>query len=371
MTMQNTELTLGPCLFNWSEELWRDFYFRVADEADFDLVYIGEPVCSKRLPFRNHVLPDILERMEAAGKRIVLSTLALVTTKAERKALKEQCEQDLFMVEANDLTALASLKGKHFVIGPYINTYNEASIAALHKRGAVRFVLPPEVPADTAAALIKAAPEPSYEIQAFGRLPLALSARCYHARLHHLSKDSCRFICDQDPDGRSVKSLAGQPFLAVNGIQTMSHGSQLLLEELPELARIGVNAFRLSPHTGDMLAVAALFRAFMKREIDATEARTKISALMPNHDFVNGYIHGQPLAWHRSVAKRWLYRYGGALKWPPEQRCFSRKMPRHCPSKVRNFTAQPPSVAVRSMSSAQKPSNEQITSGRQKETGTG
>ncbi|WP_119307676.1 ubiquinone anaerobic biosynthesis protein UbiV [Cohaesibacter haloalkalitolerans] len=290
----NTELTLGPCLFNWSEADWRDFYFRMADESDFDIIYLGEAVCSKRLPFRNNVLPDILERMESAGKTVIISTLALVTTKPERKVLRDQCEQEMWTVEANDLTALAFLKDRKFVIGPYVNIYNEATIHSLAARGAERFVLPPEIPAETIAQLIKAAPEPKYEMQVFGRLPLALSARCYHARLHNLHKDSCRFVCDQDPDGRDVNSLAGQPFLAINGIQTMSYGSQLLLEELPALADAGVSAFRLSPHTGDMLGVARLFRAVMKEEMDAGEARAKIGELMPGHSFINGYSHGAP-----------------------------------------------------------------------------
>ncbi len=291
---KKTELTLGPCLFNWSEQEWRDFYYKMADESDFDLIYIGEPVCSKRLPFRNHILPDILERMESAGKRVILSTLALVTTKAERKALAEQCDQDIWMVEANDLTALAFLKGRRYAIGPYINIYNEATISTLAERGADRFVLPVELSSDVIGNLIKAAPDPTYELQVFGRLPLALSARCYHARLHKLSKDSCRFICDKDPDGRTVNSLTGQPFLAVNGIQTMSYGSQLCLEELPDLQKMGVSAFRLSPHTGDMLGVAKQFRGCLTGAISPEEARAEIQALMPEHHFINGYLHGKP-----------------------------------------------------------------------------
>ncbi|MCT4655353.1 MAG: U32 family peptidase [Cohaesibacter sp.] len=288
----NTELTLGPCLFNWQENEWRDFYFKMADESDFNLIYIGEPVCSKRLPFRTHILPDILERMESAGKKVILSTLALVTTKAERKSLAEQCQQDMWMIEANDLTALPFLKGKNYVIGPYINIYNEDTIKSLAQRGAERFVLPPELPAESAAKLMAAVPGPTYELQVFGRLPLALSARCYHARLHKLSKDSCRFVCDQDPDGRNVNSLTGQPFLAVNGIQTMSYGSQLLLEELPALASSGIGAFRLSPHTGDMLAVARTFRDVMDGKMEAGSAREAIQKMMPNHHFINGFSHG-------------------------------------------------------------------------------
>ena len=74
----------------------------------------------------------------------------------------------------------------------------------------------------------------------------------------------------------------------------MSYGSQLLLEELPALSAAGVNAFRLSPHTGDMLGVAKLFRAVMHGSMAAEEARAKIAELMPEHSFINGYSHGAP-----------------------------------------------------------------------------
>ena len=47
---QAAEITLGPVLFNWQPERWRDFYFRIADEAPVATVYLGETVCSKRAP---------------------------------------------------------------------------------------------------------------------------------------------------------------------------------------------------------------------------------------------------------------------------------------------------------------------------------
>ena len=59
-------LTLGPLLFNWKPERRRDFYFRVADEAPVDCVYLGEVVCSKREPFFVDDLPAIAERLAAA-----------------------------------------------------------------------------------------------------------------------------------------------------------------------------------------------------------------------------------------------------------------------------------------------------------------
>ena len=50
MSAAPTELTLGPNLFNWAPEKWRDFYFRIADEAPVAVVYLGETICSKRAP---------------------------------------------------------------------------------------------------------------------------------------------------------------------------------------------------------------------------------------------------------------------------------------------------------------------------------
>ena len=50
------DVTLGPVLFNWAPEAWRDFYFRIADEAPITTAYLGEVICSKRGPqFEPHI----------------------------------------------------------------------------------------------------------------------------------------------------------------------------------------------------------------------------------------------------------------------------------------------------------------------------
>ena len=56
MSAAPTELTLGPNLFNWAPESWRDFYFRIADEAPVSIVYLGETICSKRAPLFDELL---------------------------------------------------------------------------------------------------------------------------------------------------------------------------------------------------------------------------------------------------------------------------------------------------------------------------
>ncbi|MDP6926532.1 MAG: U32 family peptidase, partial [Rhodospirillales bacterium] len=69
-----TKLSLGPVLFNWQPEGWRDFYFRIADEAPIDSVYVGEAVCSKRQPFFEPFMPEVIERLINAGKEVNYST---------------------------------------------------------------------------------------------------------------------------------------------------------------------------------------------------------------------------------------------------------------------------------------------------------
>ena len=68
---QPGNITLGPVLFNWKSETWRDFYFRVADEAPVAAVYLGETVCSKRAVLFEPYYRAVAERLSAGGKKTV------------------------------------------------------------------------------------------------------------------------------------------------------------------------------------------------------------------------------------------------------------------------------------------------------------
>jgi len=287
------QLTLGPVLFNWPAERWRDFYFSVAEEAPVDCVYLGEVVCSKRAPFYADVLEDVVARLEAGGKQVVFSTLALITNAREADAARELCKDETLLVEANDPSALGYLQGRPHVVGPYVNVYNEDTLLYLAGDGAIRVCLPVELPATSLASLGRAAQgHVELEIQAFGRLPLALSARCYHARAHGLHKDSCQFVCAEDPDGLTLQTLSDQPFLAVNGIQTLSHTYVNLIDELSALQEMGVTAFRLSPHDCDMVDVAGAFRDVLDQRIDADEGKARLSRIVPQAHCSKSFFEG-------------------------------------------------------------------------------
>lgn len=286
-------LTLGPLLFNWEPDRRRDFYFRIADEAPVGRVHLGEVVCSKRIAFTETHLSAVIDRLTRAGKEVVLSSLALVMTEKERAAVSALCADSRgLMVEANDVATAAQLTGRPHVLGPFVNIYNEGTLAYLAGRGAVRVCLPAELPGPTAAFLAGTGLT-EIELQAFGRLPLALSARCYHARANGLHKDGCQYVCGRDPDGMDVDTMEGVPFLTVNGTQTMSRRYANLLEQLVDFQAAGVASFRLWPQSCDMVAVAGLFAAVLEGSLDPADATRRLAELVPAIDFANGYALGR------------------------------------------------------------------------------
>ncbi len=298
-------ITLGPVLFNWEPERWRDFYFRIADEAPVSTVYLGETVCSKRAPLLDPYYEVVADRLSAAGKTVVFSTLSEVVSKLDRKLADQICTAENFLVEANDGSALLRLQGRAHHIGPLMNVYNERTVAFLAAKGARNFCLPAEMPAAAIAALCQSVRDlgATIEVQVFGRQSLALSARCYHARAHGRTKDSCRFVCENDPDGLELSTLDGRPFLAVNGIQTLSYEYLNLIHEVPELRAMGVSRFRLSPHSLDMVEVASIFHAVIDGRLASDEAAARLEAVKPAAPFANGFYYGKPgYTWNSASA---------------------------------------------------------------------
>ncbi len=289
-------LTLGPLLFHWPAQKRRDFYFRIADEAAVDTIYIGEVVCSKRESVFEPFRLEVIERLRAAGKEVVLSTLALVTTAREVAEIRELVPSG-FPVEANDVACLQIVGDRPHVVGPYVNVFNMGARDFLIGHGATRIVLPIEMPA-TSIHTLAADGRAEVEVQAFGRLPLSVAMRCYHARAHNRTKDHCQLVCGLDADGLTAETVDGVDILTINGTQTLTHGHGVLLDELAELHAGGVTHFRLSPHDLDMVRVASLFREVLDGRRDAPDALEALRAQTGAVPFVNGFLHGREgLAW--------------------------------------------------------------------------
>jgi len=90
-----------------------------------------------------------------------------------------------------------------------------------------------------------------------------------------------------------VDTLDDQPFLVVNGVQTLSRTCACLLSALPELVEAGVSRFRLSPQSWDMVAISRIFRDVLDGVIDAEAGTATLAGIGPDTGLSNGYIYGQ------------------------------------------------------------------------------
>ena len=285
------DLTVGPIAFFWDAARVREFYAGLA-KAPVARVVIGEWVCPKRLPFWQNEIPDAVETLIAAGKEVALSTLALITLVRERRQTADLLGMGL-PVEVNDLSALQHIPaGTPFQVGPMVNVYNEGTLQWLAKRGATRIALPPELPLSSVATLAGAGREMgvAVEVWGHGRVPLAISGRCYHARMNGRSKDNCQFVCGDDPDGRDVDTLDGRRFLTVNGVQTLGRTITSAARQIDELKAAGVASIRLSPHVGDFVGVARAWSEALAG--DQAALLPALDRLMLDAIFSDGFLAG-------------------------------------------------------------------------------
>jgi collagenase-like PrtC family protease len=288
------KLALGPVLYYWDRATMFGFYEDMAG-TPVDIIYLGETVCSRRHLLRLQDYLDMAERLVAAGKEVVLSTQTLIETENDVKTLRKIAENENFRVEANDMGAVRLLANRvPFVAGSSLNVFNAQTLDLLAGLGATRWVMPLEMSREALASINNSRQSsPETEIFAYGRLPLAFSARCFTARHHNLQKDDCQFKCLDYEDGLALKTREGQPFLTLNGIQTQSALVYNLVGELDTLQDAGIDVVRVSPqahHSGEILR---LFRECMEQRQTSGQALAQIEGLMPAAS-CNGYWHGKP-----------------------------------------------------------------------------
>jgi collagenase-like PrtC family protease len=191
-------------------------------------------------------------------------------------------------VEANDLGAVNIAAGRPFVAGPHLNIYNENTLATYARYGMQRWLPPLEAGREMIATLHDSRPAGiETEVFVYGKLPLAFSARCFTARHYDLNKDDCQFKCIEHPEGLTLKTREGQPFLTINGIQTMSAQSYNLLDEVPDMLKMGIDIIRISPQPQHMTAIIDAFDAARHGQITNPD-----TSEWDAEGLVNGYWFG-------------------------------------------------------------------------------
>ena len=288
------KLALGPLLYYWPRNTVFRFYDGIAT-TPVDVVYLGETVCSRRHELRLADWLEIAGRLRQAGKEVVLSTQVLLESGSDVTSMHKIAANGEYLVEANDMGAVHRLAGKTaFVAGPHLNLYNLPTLQWMAKLGATRWVIPLEMKRDDLVLLQQERPAGlQTEVFAYGRMPLAFSARCFTARHRNLPKDDCRFSCMDHPDGLVLKTREAEEFLVLNGTQTQSAKIYNLVDELDEMQTMGVDLVRIGPQANDTQEVIALFDQARTQALAPQEALARLAPLMPGEG-CNGYWHGRP-----------------------------------------------------------------------------
>lgn len=288
------KLALGPLLYYWPRQSVLEFYAGIAEGAA-DSVYLGETVCSRRHELRLEDWLEVAAMLAEAGKEVVLSSQGLIESESDLKTLRRIVGQDRFRVEANDMGAVRLLTAhgvRDWVAGPTLNVFNPATLALLQEGGATRWAVAPEMSGAALAELRAHAATPiETEVFAYGRLPLAHSARCFTARHFNLQKDTCEFRCLSIMDGIALRTREGEPFLTLNGVQTQSARVHNLLGDL-DAVRPHAELLRISPQGAHTAGILALFRRALDGALAPAEALAASRPLMVEEP-CNGFWHGR------------------------------------------------------------------------------
>jgi len=291
------KLSLGPAPTTWGKSELKKFYEKVA-QCEVDTVFAGETICSKRDVLSIGDYEGIVKILKDGGKKVYLSSLALVATEDEFARIEELIPV-FDGIEANTIGILnlfeknePAVQGKDLIIGPYLNIYNWKAAEYLKKFDPERLIAPFEIPHESISDIIDKA-NISMEILGWGYLPTAISWRCYSARSVGRSREDCNKVCFSHPEGMLLRTVDGDDLFFINGLQVLSAKTFCLIEHLELLDSMKVGHLRIEASKEHTPEIIEIFHKALSREIDPAEAAKKLSPFAA-HGLCNGWFWKEP-----------------------------------------------------------------------------
>ena len=283
------KLTIGPIPFLWSKERTLSFYEEIAN-TPVSVVYVGDVVCSKRSILGIDAIETICKMLQDAGKKVVISTLGLITNKEELEFIESLCRLS-FPIEINNIGVLNFCSGRQIIGGPHLAIYNAPTAKFLYDLGVQRIVFMPELNKETIESISLPVPYVEKEIIVFGNLPLAFSWRCYTARALDISKANCAIVCKKYPEGMPLETMDNIPIFNINGTQLMSAQKVCMIEQLDILKKLGIEYLRIMPQAENTADVIEVFSKTIEGVLPLQAAIEGLKRHAPE-GISNGWFYG-------------------------------------------------------------------------------
>jgi collagenase-like PrtC family protease len=271
-------LSLAPISGRYAAEAIVDFYREAAASPDIERVYVGELFCSKRLiPMR--AFEESVALLEAAGKEVVFSTLALPVGEADYEAAAPYVER-VTTVEINNLGFISWLKERFaertILAGPIVSLYNRDDLEIVRDWGCSGVSLHIDLMPESVLDLCANGAIPA-EVFLHGRPPLAFSWRCYAARFAERPQNACGHVC-REQDGLVLDNLEGEAGFIVDGLAVYPGQVVATVEQARDYAQAKAAFGRLWVGPGSVANASAAYGALLRGERSVEQTKDALEA---------------------------------------------------------------------------------------------
>jgi collagenase-like PrtC family protease/putative sterol carrier protein len=282
------KISVGPAPSHWGRERIESFYRELA-RCPVDYVYLGETACPIRSCFSPDFVDKLCDELTQAGKKVYVSSLALVRNEEQYRAFRNLTQQ-VQHIEINSPAFLGFARCYHAVTGMFLNVYNSATANILAKHKVERIMLPCELNFQSIASIAKRCTAAT-ELIVHGYIPIGISSTCQTTRSLGRNGDGCEKVCQHYPEGM-VLNAGDRAMFRIDGPQTLSVPSYCLVEYLQQLTEAGVDTIRILPQWNHTDRIVQIYKDVLEHRRHCADAVEELKAISTS-GLCNGWFFGK------------------------------------------------------------------------------